>query len=142
MSVNKSLPSVYVTYDTRRNVWVLMFGYKLAIPVDDRERLDVTIPAGFEFDLASIPRPIWPLIGSFELSLVAPLIHDYFYHYTGRPVYHRRVLDNLPVPAGVWHDVSRAEADRIFLDLMLREGVAPWKARAAYHAVRIFAPRW
>jgi hypothetical protein len=136
------LPSVYVTYDTRRKVWVLMFDYKLSLPVDHRERIDVTIPAGFEFDLASIPRPIWPLIGSFELSLVAPLIHDYFYHYTGRPVYHRRALDGQPVPRGVWHEVSRAEADRIFLDLMLREGVTPWKARAAYHAVRLFAPRW
>ena len=140
--MNKPLPSVYVTYDTRRKVWVLMFDYKLSLPVDHRERIDVTIPAGFEFDLASIPRPIWPLIGSFELSLVAPLIHDYFYQYTGRPVYHRRVLDSLPVPAGAWHDVTRAEADQIFLDLMLREGVTPWKARAAYHAVRLFAPRW
>jgi hypothetical protein len=139
---SEKLPSVYVTYDTRRKVWVLMFDYKLSLPVDKRERIDVSIPAGFEFDLASIPRPIWPLIGSFELSLVAPLIHDYFYQYTGRPVYHRRILDNLPVPAGSWHDVSRAEADRLFLSLMLREGVTSWKSHAAYRAVRLFAHRW
>ena len=140
--LDPKLPSVYITYLVGIKSWVLADTYKVTLRLDDRESIEVEIPEGFEFDLASIPRPIWPLIGSFELSLVAPLVHDYFYQYSGQPVYHRRTLDGIFVPDGEWHDVSRVEADQIFLSLMLREGVTSWKAHAAYRAVRLFAPRW
>lgn len=131
------LPPVYVTYDTRRKVWVLMFEYVVTVDVNEDLSVEFKIPQNFEFDLASIPRIIWPLIGSFELSLVAPLIHDYLYQFRGEPEHHRFAALSPYKPA-----LTRAEADKIFLDLMLAEKVAPWKAKAAYRAVRLFAPRW
>lgn len=121
------LPPVYVTYDSRRKVWVLMFPYVIVL----RGGITVSIPQNFEFDLASIPRIIWPIIGSFELSLVAPLVHDYFYQFQGEPVHHVSAVK-----------VDRKLADTVFLELMLQEGITPWKAKAAYHAVRMFGPRW
>lgn len=134
--ITTSLPPVYVTYDTRRKVWVLMFEYTIVINIRT-EPIEFRIPQNFEFDLASIPRWIWPLIGSFELSLVAPLIHDYLYQWRGQPLYHQyaKLAPVAPV-------LTRAEADEIFLDLMIAEKVASWKAKAAYRAVRLFATRW
>jgi hypothetical protein len=43
----------------------------------------IQIPAGFVFDLASVPRVLWWLIAPFELSIVAPLIHDWLYRVEG-----------------------------------------------------------
>ena len=135
--ITDPLPPVYVTYDTRRQVWVLMFEYVTTLELQDDMPIEFRIPQNFEFDLASIPRWIWPLIGSFELSLVAPLIHDYLYQFRGEPVHHRHAFHNYFKPV-----LTRAEADQIFLNLMLAEKVTPWKAKAAYRAVRLFATRW
>jgi hypothetical protein len=41
------------------------------------------IPPGYVFDLASIPRSIWWLIAPYELSILAPLLHDFVYGYKG-----------------------------------------------------------
>ena len=130
-------PPVYVPYDPRRKVWVLMFEYVITLDLQDDMPIEFKIPQNFEFDLASIPRIIWPLIGSFELSLVAPLIHDYLYQFHGEPVHHRHASHTWFKPV-----LTRAEADQIFLNLMLAEKVTSWKAKAAYRAVRLFAPRW
>lgn len=119
-------PPVYVTYSPSKKLWVMVDDYRV-----DYAGLSFVIPAEFNFDLASVPRWLWPIISSFELSIVAPLIHDYFYRYNGKPVYH------LPV-----RKVTRAQADEIFHDMMILEGIPRWKAEAAYRAVRLFARRW
>lgn len=82
----------------------------------------VTVPAGFRFDLASIPRIFWPLIGPMDCSIEAPLAHDFLYrfHEAGGRVWRRR------------------EVDRLFLQLMGSEGVCRWRRRVAWLAVRGF----
>jgi hypothetical protein len=88
----------------------------------------ITVPAGFEFDLSSIPRLLWWLIAPFELSVVAPLIHDFLYRYAG-------------APAGAIEPpkrYDRGEADDLFRDLMVAEGIAPWRRTLGYLAVRAF----
>jgi hypothetical protein len=89
----------------------------------------ITVPAGFEFDLSTIPRLFWPLIGPFELSIVAPLMHDFLYAHGGRP------------PAGSVvppRTYDRAEVDRMFREIMGAEGVPAWRRAVAYAAVRLF----
>ena len=89
----------------------------------------ITVPAGFEFDLSSVPRPFWPLIAPFELSIVAPLVHDFLYRHGGRP------------PAGSLEPprtYERAEADRMFRAIMEAENVPSWRRVLAYLAVRAF----
>jgi len=41
----------------------------------------ILIPKGFEFDGASIPRPLWALLSPTGLLLIPGLVHDYAYMY-------------------------------------------------------------
>ena len=82
---------------------------------------------GYEFDLASVPRVVWPVIAPFELSILAPLFHDLIYEFKGRP------------PADVvtpFRTFTRRDADDLFLRLMVLEGVSRWRYSLAYTAVR------
>ena len=125
-SPTSSFPPLYVTYIPWRKTWRMVADYQC-----DYAGMTFHIPIDFEFDLSSVPRWLWPVVSSFELSIVAPLIHDYFYRYNGQAVHHT------PNKA-----VTRLQADQIFHDMMIMEGVPKWKANGAYRAVRTFARRW
>ena len=96
----------------------------VAVP-DARNGCVLTIPAGRVTDLASSPRYAWVLFDRLDGGTLPPTVHDELYRHGGR-------VD--VAPARVY---SRAEADRLFHDLMLRQGVAPWRARLAYLGVRV-----
>ena len=118
------LPSPVFTYLVSERKWRLEEAYRYR---DEAHR--ITVPEQFEFDLASIPRLFWWLIAPFELSIAAPLLHDFLYRYRGDP------------PAGAIEPpriYSREEADRLFRRVMASEGVARWRRAAAYRAVRWF----
>lgn len=117
------LPSPVVTYLTGR-VWRLEQAYAY----EDIPR-QITVPAQFEFDMSSIPRWFWFLIAPFELSLAAPLLHDFVYRYAGSPP------NGAVVPPAVY---SRRQADQLFRKIMEQEGVASWRRTLAYWAVRLF----
>lgn len=78
----------------------------------------VLIPAGFEFDGASIPPLLWPVIGSpFDPRLIgAALIHDWLYS---------------------THLTDRITADRAFRAQLIADGAGDWRAQAMYGAVRL-----
>lgn len=77
----------------------------------------VTVPAGFETDLASVPRiPIFYLLFG-GASEEAAVIHDYLYS------------------GGI---VSRAVADEVFAEAMKAEGVARWRRGPMWFGVRAF----
>lgn len=89
------------------------------------------VRAPFDFDLASVPRVVWPVIGPHELGIISPLLHDWLYRCGG-----------VAPPDFGWltpdRTYTRGEADRLFLSTMKREGV-PWLRRnVAYAAVRAF----
>ena len=77
----------------------------------------VVIPRGFEFDGASIPPLLWPVIGSpFDPRFVrAALIHDWLYSS---------------------HLIDRKTADRAFQAVLIADGVTDWRAGLMYSAVR------
>ncbi len=120
---NSPLPPAKITYDTGRRIWILEESYHY-----DNGNFVITVPALFEFDLSSIPRPIWPIVAPFELSIVAPLVHDFIYHYRGS------LPPNAVAPP---HQFSRAETDLLFKQIMDAEGVEAWRSIAAYRAVRM-----
>jgi hypothetical protein len=99
--------------------WTLIYTYPVYDPVKEEW---VVIKAGFVFDLASVPRVAWWACAPFELSIVAPLAHDWLY-------------------AGKLGGYTRKEADDFFLYLMKREGVPRWRRYIAYHAVRLFGKK-
>jgi hypothetical protein len=112
------------------------------------------VRSGFRFDGASIPLPFWPIIARPFSSWLqtAALIHDWFYEYNSEPF--AQVMDG-----GAYRPITRYEADRIFLHVLVCEinrifpGEGRWaryrrarrlvRARAMYRAVRSFAgPHW
>ena len=109
---------VAVSYNVAEGYWILLEDFFYT-----DSNYHVRVPAGFKFDLASIPRFFWRLIAPFELSIAAPLVHDYLYRNSGY------------VPTG---NFSRSDADWIFLQIMREEKVPAWRRWSAYFAVRIF----
>ena len=128
MQIEKShLPPPVVTYITSEKMWRLEDEYECHFGGHK-----FVIQQGFLFDLASIPRLFWRLIAPYELSISAPLLHDYLYRYRGDP------------PAGTIEPVkvfTRRESDELFRDLMVEEGVSTWRRKVAYWAVRWFG-KW
>lgn len=121
---DSGLPPPILSYRPDRSAWVLEEDYAYA----DGPHL-LRVPSGFEFDLASVPRFAWPLIAPFELSVVAPLLHDFLYQHGGR------LPDGSVVPP---RSYTRKQADELFRVVMKQERVAGWRARLAYWAVRWF----
>lgn len=89
---------------------------------DARHGRCITVPAGFLYDLSSIPRIVWGIISKEDLGTLAPLIHDWLYRYPSA--------------------YTKAEADRVFSDIMEEQEVSTWRRRAAYRAVRWFGRGW
>lgn len=112
---------VEVSYNVGEDYWVTLdeFVYRGATEL-------IRVPAGFRFDLASIPRFFTRLIGKHELGLAAPLVHDYLYRNKGY------------VYSG---NFTRADADWIFLKIMREDGVPGWRRWLAFFAVRLFGSK-
>lgn len=119
---DSELPPPVVTYHVALGAWSLESDYLYR-----RDGHLLLVPAGFTFDLASIPRLVWVVIAPFELSIAAPLLHDFLYRHRGVPA-----VDHSA------RTYTRAEADRLFLEVMTREGVRRWRMLAAFGAVRLF----
>ena len=82
---------------------------------------DLTVPAGFESDGASVPRFFWRIVfpPGDQKALRAAFLHDYIYR---------------THPAG-W---SRAAADELFRRVLIEDGVSRNSAALAYYGVRLF----
>ena len=78
----------------------------------------IIVPAGFETDLASIPRIFQSLVPKVDRHMLPAIVHDY--------------LCRLP-------DFKRRMADRVFLEAMKLKEVNPVRRRLMYWAVRIGA---
>jgi len=90
----------------------------------------ITVPRGFVYDRASIPRIFWVLMDKDSLSNVAPLFHDFLYRNGGKPP------RNLVLP---YRTFTREDTDNLFFELMTKCGVETWRRQAAYKAVRNFS---
>lgn len=86
------------------------------------EKETITVPAGFETDLASIPRMVQgvPGFAPTGLSRRPAVLHDYLYASGDRP---------------------RMEADRLLYEALRAELVPEPIARTFYRAVRLFGER-
>lgn len=77
----------------------------------------ITVPAGFVTNYASTPWFVWWICPPDGDYTPAAVVHDWLYD------------------TGI---VTRAEADRIFLELMRGLGVPRFQRRAMYRALRLF----
>lgn len=78
---------------------------------------EIVVPVGFITNFASVPRPLWPIIGPIDRHAKAATLHDYLYSI---------------------QECSRIEADRVFKEALKACKVKPWKVKAMYYAVRLF----
>lgn len=80
--------------------------------------VNIYVPKYFVFDGASIPAAAWQMIFTpFHPQVMGPaLVHDWLYHN---------------------HQTSREQADEIFNELLLANGVDSLKAFAIFQAVRV-----
>ncbi|HAF44718.1 MAG TPA: phage tail protein [Gallionellaceae bacterium] len=96
--------------------WELLtpFQYHIGnLPSDDV----IEVPAGFVTDLASTPRLLWTILPPHGQYAKAAILHDYLY-------------DNATG--------SKRYADDVYLEAMEVLGVATWRRRVMYWAVRWF----
>ena len=113
--ISKSaFPPIKITFLVNEKVWRLEQEFKYK---------NIVIPQNFKFDLASIPRIFWWIIAPFELSVAAPLVHDYLYR--------RKGVTSFQV-------YKRSEVDNMFRDIMKFEGISWWRRFVAYRGVRLF----
>lgn len=88
----------------------------------------LTVPAGWETDLASVPPLMRHYINSFAFGIAGPLLHDFLYEHGGDP------------PDGTcrpWRHFTRPEVDAMFLQLMRAERVPRSRRHFAYRVVRL-----
>jgi len=75
------------------------------------------VPASFTTDFASVPRAFWNIVPPTGKYTKAAVLHDWLYSS---------------------HEVSRKDADGIFLRVMKESGVGLIKRHMMYRAVRLF----
>ncbi len=107
------------TFPTPADLRILSdYRWEVLTPIDYAcNGVDVTVPAGFVTDLASVPRPLWSLFPPHGEYAKAAILHDYLYQ----------------LKIG-----TRASADKAFLSAMESLGVPAWKRWPLYAAVRVF----
>lgn len=81
----------------------------------------ITVPEGFETNLASVPAIFWPILPRDGDYTPAAIVHDWLYGC-------RRI-------AG--HPITRAQADGIMLEAMESLGVGWWRRSVIWAALRV-----
>lgn len=133
-----SLPNPTISWDQGNRIWVLEENVQVGIQVKDQTHpYQLQIPKKFNFDLATIPRFLWMLIAPFELSIIAPLVHDFLYVKKGKLyIGEDHQITSEQTDTAIY--ISRLETDRIFLDHMKQEGIGKIKRYVCYYGVRWF----
>lgn len=112
-----SMGMIPVFHDSSQspNCWVIS---SELLVINQTTGFRINIPAGFTYDLASVPWAFTRILPkAHPLMFKAATVHDYLY----------------------WkHIGTKEEADNIFYEIMVQEGMPLWKAKAAYQAVNLF----
>jgi len=102
----------------------------------------ITIPSGFRYDGASVPRPLWSLSGLRPdgLHRAGTLIHDFIYYHEGKlPIgvmkwrYLGDTNESYRNVSGKW---TRKDADRLAYKVWRRSGQP--HSKLMYYFVRVF----
>jgi hypothetical protein len=130
MEIKILFSPTHVNYDViSKNKFILKENYNCVWSYKDnsgeRKTVDLVIPAGYEWDGASIPRILWTAWGYYPagIMLSSSLTHDYLY--TNR----QDILG---------HEITRLHADGLFyLDIVSKQ-VEPKIAIKMYRGIRLF----
>ena len=106
-----------------KDYWYLKNALKVDITIGN-DLYEVSIPKGYLTDGASVPRILWSICPKWDKSHKAVILHDYLCEY-------RIVTIN-----GKPTQISREEADRLFLFALKYEGLTKLKYSLMHGAVR------
>jgi hypothetical protein len=107
---------------TDENRWVLQESWTHETPA-----FRLTLPGGWDSDLASVPGPLRRWINAFEMGITGPLVHDFIYNHGGE----------LPEgSASPPRKFTRREADALLVRLMKLERVGAWRRLLAWVCAR------
>ena len=101
----------------------------------------ITIPRGFTYDGASVPRIAWTVSGLRPDGLIraAALVHDWIYMHKGKlPNGSQKYFDKVRSWRDAYGFWTRKDTDRLFARIMREAGVSKCKRRMAFRAVRMF----
>jgi hypothetical protein len=112
-----------------RSLWGLQRA--LVYVAGEARREEITIPAGFVTDLASIPRAVWSFYPPDGPWVKAAVVHDFLYYTQGDGEWYGRKGVSRRRP------YSRAESDGILWEAMADRGVGWWARFVIWAAVRI-----
>lgn len=137
-----SLPNPTISWDQGNRIWVLEENVQVGIQVKDQtDPYELQIPKKFSFDLATVPRLLWMIIAPFELSIIAPLVHDYLYENKGRLyIGNDHQITSEKTDTAIY--INRLETDTIFLNHMKQEGIGKIKRYVCYYGVRWFGGKY
>lgn len=97
--------------------------WRLIEPVVSPIGYTLVIPAGFTYDLGSIPQCLrWYIDNDTDGMAEASLFHDFLYDAAIKPK----------------HYSTKASADKLFYNLLRYYGMNYFKAQSAYIAVKFF----
>lgn len=117
MELEWSNESVVLQATDRPGIW------RTAEPLEYRfEGVQLRVPRGFQTDLASVPRILWPILPPWGHYTAAAVLHDWLY------------IEQ----AVMGEPISRGFADRAFLEAMKDLRVRITRRRAMYRGVRTF----
>ena len=137
MTQSSPIQRATVSYNPSTHFWSLIEDYSY---VDKKRQLEIAVYKHSEYDLSSIPRFFWRVIAPFELSLEAPLIHDYLYVTNGgrRNDPKQKMRGHiLSLQTGNKEQYTRKEADLLFRTIMEQAFVSPLNVDLAYSAVTV-----
>ena len=97
---------------------------------------EITVPAKYITDLASVPRLAWAIIAPFDVARAA-VVHDIMYEKING------AFKNGIIKTKSEREIYRTIADKVFKQGMefAEPKVAGWKIWSAYNTVRVFG-RW
>ena len=105
----------------------------------------ITIPEGFVYDGASIPKIFWSIIGLAPdgIHRAAAIVHDWIYTFKGNlppgSVKRKIILNDGDVKylntIDVW---TQKDCDKFFKKMLLQTPLPRWKVKLMFTAVRMF----
>jgi len=117
-------PRIY--WSIKNDCWVLDHDLRCTLYIESEseyEYVEVTVPAGYETNLASVPFFLRPVVAMYGRYNFASILHDWLYEN------HGHIREGL--------QLSRAACDREFFEAMANDSVPVWQAVSFWAAVRI-----
>tara|TARA_B100001758_G_C18215915_1_gene507667 strand:- start:275 stop:760 length:486 start_codon:yes stop_codon:yes gene_type:complete len=124
----------YTTKDITADEIKTLKAVGVKIKRDTNKTESIVVPAGFETDLASVPRAAWALIAPWDVARAA-IVHDILYKTIRQYRWKMKTKEDKDLVAK-----AKVISDKVFLLAMndAEPPVAQWKKYSAWKAVDLF----